>query len=151
MTVVMAVRRHRAFESLAFMQHSLESVPRQQTHASGALARWLGALACGLAIGIVGVFVVPRASLPYLPAGETLLVALAAVLAWFVIAAWQRRQGSVQPAQPHGPLLHFDRADTAPVPVAAGDVATQSPPAVAPIAAALEVAFASQTGFAEQL
>lgn len=133
-----------------FMQHSLESGPRQQAHASGALARWLGALAFGLAIGTVGVLVVPRSDLPYLPVGGTLLVALAAGLAWFVIAAWQRRPGLAQPAQPNGPLLYFDRADAAPVltPVAADDATTPSPPAVA---VTLRVAFASQTGFAEQL
>lgn len=135
------------------MQQSLESGPRQQRHASGALARWLGALAFGLVTGTVGVLVAPRAGLSYHPAGGTLLVALAAALAWLVIAAWQRHRRAAQSTQPNGPLLHFDRADAAPVlaAVAADEAATPSPPVVAAAPAALGVAFASQTGFAEQL
>lgn len=145
-------KRHvqRAIESRASMQHSLESVPQQQACASGGLARWLGALAFGLALGTVGALLAPRAGLAYLPAGAVILVALAAVLAWFGIAAWQRCL-RLSPASPSNvPLLQFDQAAAVATPAAAESKATPAPAAAAPVAV-LPVAFASQTGFAEQL
>lgn len=132
------------------MQHSLESGPRQRAHAAGGWARWLGALAFGLAFGSIGVLLAPRAGLLHLPAGGAVLMALSAVLGWFVIAAWQRRLDLLGRSQPETLPLHFDRSAAA-APSAAEGGAITSPVTAAPVATVLQVAFASQTGFAEQL
>jgi sulfite reductase (NADPH) flavoprotein alpha-component len=141
------------------MQQSFGPVPRQRANTSGGLARWLGALAFGLAVGAVGALLALRAGLPHLPAGGAMLVALSAVLAWFVIAAWQRRvalQPQPQPLSlplppPTGPVVCFDRAAKALSPAAYEGDAGPRPAEALSTPMTLQVAFASQTGFAEQL
>lgn len=132
-----------------FMQQSLVSGPSQRLHFPGGLARWLGALAFGLAVGAIGVLLAPRVGVPPLAVGGAMLATLLFVLAWPRIAAWPWRADPQQPMRPQDPPLYFDRATGAPAPnVVEGGM---SPPVAMPVAAALQVAFASQTGFAEQL
>ena len=87
-----------------------------------------------------------RAGLEHWPSAGTLLVAL---LAWFALASWLRRV-ALQP-EPGTPLVWLDQAAALPAPRSIDrEVPAQTTHAV-PVQATLEVVFASQTGFAEQL
>src|SRR6185312_5289716 len=139
-------------KSRDYMPRSFISIFRRQGAPSGLLARRSRVAVLGLAAGVAGGLLVRHAD-PYpVSAGVMLLAAGAASLAWLGIATWLRRTAAQPQAQPQarGPAMWLDRA-AAPVQRACEDAASAPPIDAEQHQATIQVVFASQTGFAEQL
>jgi len=150
------------------MQRSYLSIFRRPAGATELFARCARVLVPGLAAGVAGSLLLRHAGLHQVTPAAVLLGAFAVSLAWLAIAVrpWRaapqaQPQAQVQPQvhpqpqaqlqpQPRGPSAWQDQA-AAPVPRTPADAVRTPPTDAAQQQATIQVVFASQTGFAEQL